>query len=287
VKTTELYYETLGWKSTIKRLKVLKTKPESSLNFFDWKLDFPEVMNGKVVENMGFDIVIGNPPYVRRTALEKSDKIFFTKAYYSAYKQYDLYILFIEKGLLLLKKEGVLSFINPNKFFVSNYGEKLRESLLTKYCLDKIVNIASLNIFDNALTYPIILFIKNKYSKDTCISYISLDSISSLTHLKYKDFSIFYQNNFSINNHYSFVFETNKDVKIVVEKIKNASEPLGNFFEIKRGLPNNKIILDAEGFSSIKSTSVKKYLVKNSRTIIKIIRSVERRKKSKKIEYYR
>ena len=61
-KQTEIYLQTVGWKQNIQELKSLKNKSNESLNFFDWKLDFPEVMNQKVAENVGFDIVIGNPP---------------------------------------------------------------------------------------------------------------------------------------------------------------------------------------------------------------------------------
>ncbi len=119
VKATEQYYESLGWKNTITQLKKLKTKPELPLNFFDWKLDFPEVMNEQVVENVGFDIVIGNPPYGAK--LSELDIKFFKEKY--QIKTSETAILFIEKGILLTKEKGIKTYIIPKSFaFASNYS---------------------------------------------------------------------------------------------------------------------------------------------------------------------
>jgi len=119
VKATEQYYESLGWKNTITQLKKLKTKPELSLNFFDWKLDFPEVMNEQVVGNVGFDIVIGNPPYGAK--LSDLDIKFFKEKY--QIKTSETAILFIEKGILLTKEKGIKTYIIPKSFaFASNYS---------------------------------------------------------------------------------------------------------------------------------------------------------------------
>ncbi|MBK8516195.1 MAG: hypothetical protein IPL55_07860 [Saprospiraceae bacterium] len=61
---TERYLQTLGWKQSIRKLEAIKADRDAHLNFFDWKLDFPEVMNEQLAEEVGFDIVIGNPPYI-------------------------------------------------------------------------------------------------------------------------------------------------------------------------------------------------------------------------------
>ncbi|MBS1537895.1 MAG: Eco57I restriction-modification methylase domain-containing protein [Bacteroidetes bacterium] len=117
-KQTEIYLQTMGWKNSIKDLQKLKNKPEAPLHFFDWKLDFPEVMNEQVTTNVGFDIVIGNPPYGAKFPQE--DKIFFRNRFKSAITisgvqkgSFDTYSLFIEKGFQLLISKGFLMKIVP------------------------------------------------------------------------------------------------------------------------------------------------------------------------------
>ena len=81
---------------------------KNNQEFFLWHTWFNDVF-----ENGGFDIVIGNPPYVRRTSLPEELKSLYESLYVSAQKQYDLYLLFIELGLNLLTQNGHLCFINP------------------------------------------------------------------------------------------------------------------------------------------------------------------------------
>ena len=119
-KNTEIYLQTVGWKQNIKELKALKNKSDESLNFFDWRLDFPEVMNQQVVENVGFDIVIGNPPYGAK--LSRLDIKFFKEKY--QIKTSETAILFVERGISLNKKKGIKTYIIPKSFtFASNYSD--------------------------------------------------------------------------------------------------------------------------------------------------------------------
>ena len=85
---------------------------------FNWHAQFPDVFR-----DGGFDVVIGNPPYVNNRNLLEKDKVFFEKSYKTAYQQYDLYVLFYELSLKIVRKEGLLGFITPNKFAITNYGQ--------------------------------------------------------------------------------------------------------------------------------------------------------------------
>ena len=119
-KQTEIYLQTVGWKQNIRELKHLKDHPDLFLNFFDWRLDFPEVMNQQVVENVGFDIVIGNPPYGAK--LSTLDIKFFQEKY--QIKTSETAILFIERGILLTKEKSIKTYILPKSFtFASNYAD--------------------------------------------------------------------------------------------------------------------------------------------------------------------
>ena len=85
------------------------------------KLEFSEIFKG---ENPGFDIVIGNPPYVRQEKIKELKPYF--KEHYKTYTGVaDLYVYFFEKGLNILKENGIFAFICSNKFAKAKYGEKL------------------------------------------------------------------------------------------------------------------------------------------------------------------
>ena len=75
----------------------------------------------------GFDVVIGNPPYLRVQGLEKSAKNYYEKKYISATGAYDLYCLFTEKGFNLLSQTGILNFIEPDKWVNGALGKGLRK----------------------------------------------------------------------------------------------------------------------------------------------------------------
>jgi adenine-specific DNA-methyltransferase len=154
VKQTEIYLQTIGWKSTIKELQKLKTKTEFPLHFFDWKLDFPEVMNEQVTTNAGFDIVIGNPPY---GANIDKDAEYYQKKFIKVAKSYlDIYKCFYEQGYYLLKQNGVLTMITPNTFISQPRYVDLRTFLLNTSVLK--INNLGMNVFESAVVPTAIFF---------------------------------------------------------------------------------------------------------------------------------
>jgi hypothetical protein len=177
----ELYLKTLGWKETINKLKTLKGKPEQPLNFFDWKLDFPEVMNESVASKVGFDIVIGNPPYVSAVTMARDEEIkkLFKEKYPLATGSYDLYLLFLIKTKELVKCNGTYSWIIPNKFLIADYAKKTKNSLIKDAGLLYSINVSLFNVFEGINVYPIIIFGNKKYK----------DSFNSFLLEKYSDLS--------------------------------------------------------------------------------------------------
>ncbi|MCK4780426.1 MAG: N-6 DNA methylase, partial [Candidatus Lokiarchaeota archaeon] len=90
-----------------------------------------------------FDIIIGNPPYVENKKIKDMEfKKKLTKRYKTAYRLFDLSILFIERSLELLEDGGYLSFILPNKFLAADYGIKIRKLLLNESEIKEIINIS-------------------------------------------------------------------------------------------------------------------------------------------------
>jgi type I restriction-modification system DNA methylase subunit len=123
---------------------------------FDWKARFRKI----VVEEDGFDIIIGNPPYVRIQTLPKDHVDFFNENYASATVNYDIYTLFVERGLQLLKPGGILGFILPHKFFQAAYGQGLRKLISGQSALMEVVNFRDNQIFEGASTYTCLLFLQ-------------------------------------------------------------------------------------------------------------------------------
>jgi hypothetical protein len=127
----------------------------ASADFFD-----PEWMFG--IKD-GFDICIGNPPYVRQEQI-KELKPFLSKQYECYTGVADLFVYFFERGYQLLKTGGVLSYICSNKYFRSGYGEKLRDFLGKNTTIKQLIDFGDTDVF-TAIAYPsIILFSKEKPS---------------------------------------------------------------------------------------------------------------------------
>jgi hypothetical protein len=167
-KQTEIYLQTVGWKNSIKDLNKLKNKPELPLHFFDWKLDFPEVLNPVIADKNGFDIVIGNPPYVRQERLGQELKEILKKRFPSvANGTADLYVYFFSVGLELLTKKGVLSYITLNKYLKTKYGLELRNVLANEFDVNLIIDFFELPVFEASTDASITTIVNSKENLET------------------------------------------------------------------------------------------------------------------------
>jgi predicted type IV restriction endonuclease len=147
---------------------------------FNWNAQFPDVFR-----EGGFDVVVGNPPYVRVQELSYKDIDYFKTRYKSAYKRVDIAILFFEKTLEILKKEGLVGFISSNQFLITEYGRMIRELLLKNYEIKKMVDFGDLPIFESALTYVSIFILRKGNRKDFVYLKInSMDEVKKLESIK-------------------------------------------------------------------------------------------------------
>jgi hypothetical protein len=130
------------------------------INAFDWK-----GQNGfaPVMQEGGFDAVIGNPPYIRIQAMKEWAPIeveLYKHRYKAATKgNYDIYVVFVEKGLSLLNEHGTLGFILPHKFFNAQYGEPLRGIIASGKHLSQVVHFGDQQVFAGATTYTCLMFL--------------------------------------------------------------------------------------------------------------------------------
>ncbi len=140
---------------------------EKKIKPFNWEQQFAEVFkavspsqNGRDGVGFGFDIILGNPPYVRADLMLAEQKKYLSQTYQTFEGSADLYVYFIEKSLKLLKKEGLYGIIVANKWLKAKYALKLR-GLLRQRQLVEIVDFGDLPVFGKVAAYPCILLVKN------------------------------------------------------------------------------------------------------------------------------
>jgi tRNA1(Val) A37 N6-methylase TrmN6 len=213
-------------KLKIKNINQFIEKLNIDFNFFN--LDFLLQFNSDK-----FDIIIGNPPYVENKKIKDHEfKNKLIKKYKTAYRLFDLSILFIERSLELLDNEGYLSLILPNKFLSADYGIKIRLLILDESEIKEIINISSLPIFKNAATYPIILSLKKaKKSKGNEVLIKKFNNLIDLINNNTNEVKKFDQD--IINKFPSKVIPLSGNIELITylfKKFKNFAE---TFKELK------------------------------------------------------
>ena len=161
------------------------TEGRKPKDFFLWNVYFAEVFSPpKKGESSasaeqgvtgGFDIVIGNPPYIDSEEMSKNQlhlREYCVRKFKSTKGNWDLYIPFYEQGHNLLKSNGIITYITPNKWLSIGYGKKLRELLFNDFM--KLGICEKMNVFD-AGNSPVITFFQKGYEKQ----YLGLDEFSS------------------------------------------------------------------------------------------------------------
>ena len=153
--------------------------------FFDWQTMFSDVFNDAVNDNPGFDICIGNPPYIQLQANGGIlGKLYADQGFSSFSSMGDIYCLFYEKGWSLLNKGGKLCYITSNKWMRAGYGKQLRTFLADKTTPLQLIDFAGVKIFENATVDTNILLFSQENDKTVstlAASIPSKDVISKLS----------------------------------------------------------------------------------------------------------
>ena len=183
---------------------------------FNWQEQFP-----KVFEKGGFDVVIGNPPYVRVQQLDYETIDFLKSIYKTALKRIDMSLCFIEKSKELIKSNGIVSFITSNQFLTTEYGQAMRKFLLEDYFLTKCVDFGDLKIFEDAMTYVSIFSFTNIPQKS--FDYCRVKEIKDAENGQYDNFhkivlSDLTEDNWNLQNYsmskiFQRVFENDKTIE--------------------------------------------------------------------------
>ena len=210
-------------------------------NALEWRFEFPEVLNDDG-DFVGFDVVIGNPPYISIQDLNKTEKIstdYYRINFESAqYGNFDIYILFMERINALTSSCSTSSFILPSKFLTTDYGKPIRQYLLKNKLISYIIDFEHHQVFDTATIYTCIVFF-NKDEKDSLYFYKT--EPSKILDKEDVENNILYSDLFDK----TWIFDENTSIE-VVKKINSNSIKLKDLpCDISRGSStgNDKIFI--------------------------------------------
>uniref|UniRef100_UPI002FD8E7A7 type IIG restriction enzyme/methyltransferase n=1 Tax=Chishuiella changwenlii TaxID=1434701 RepID=UPI002FD8E7A7 len=130
-------------------------------NSFEWRFEFPEVLSNDG-SFLGFDIIIGNPPYIQLQKMREASEMLQKLEYNSFARTGDIYSLFYELGNNILKQSGFLIFITSNKWMRAAYGENLRKYFIEKTNPKILIDFGGIQIFDSATVDTNILMFKKQ-----------------------------------------------------------------------------------------------------------------------------
>jgi methylase of polypeptide subunit release factors len=205
-------------------------------NFFEGNA-LSNVWNGYIDDFQGFDIVVGNPPYVCSRNIDDESKKLLADWDVSSTGHPDLYIPFFEIGMTILKKNGYLGYITMNSFYKSLNGRALRNYFSTNSYKFNIIDFGSNQVFTSNNTYTCICLLQKNKAQN--ISFVSTKQ-DELTDLAYS--SVPYS---ALNNHNGW----NLKLPSIINKIEAVGKPFSSLFKTSSGiatLKNNVYIFDSE-----------------------------------------
>jgi hypothetical protein len=258
-KVTQLTEETKKLEAEIEEIKGNKIFE----NAFEWRFEFPEVLNDEG-DFVGFDVVIGNPPYIRQEEI-KEFKPYFKNQFKLYTGAADIYVFFVEKGFDILKNNGVFTFIMPNKFMQAGYGQPARKFLLEENLIE-IIDFGDFQVFEEATTYPCIITASKEPANGTFRT-AKINSPDFIT-----DFPFYILNRINIINHNSLNDETwvvsNTHDQSLLQKIISKGQKLEYYINggakrgIVTGLTEAFVIDENKKLELIKIDTINKAVIK-------------------------
>ena len=241
----EVHLKHQGKKSLIEEIREFKETDNKP--FFIWELEFSEIFKG---ENPGFDIVIGNPPYVGEKGNKKTFREIketeFGKRFYK--RKMDLFYFFFHKSLDIVKEKGVIGFITTDYFITADGGINLRTDIKERAVITKIIDFHEVKIFDSAKgQHNMITFLKKEnnhnFVADTIFTHRNDSFNPNIVEiiLAHRDEDTVYSNVsqdklFDTVNNYIRIPKYNNDFQNIFDKILTNYKLLGDVKHVSQGL---------------------------------------------------
>ena len=187
---------------------------------FNWEKEFPQVF-----ENGGFDVVVGNPPYVRVQGLKENyleQTKYYEKNYVSATGSYDIYALFMEKGVKLINKNGLVSFILPHKFLVTDFGSGIRKFFVEQRAVESLLHFGSELVFSEASTYTCIVTLSKKDKEKILFKKVNPNKISETFKWDKMDYNLLSDKNWDLQS---------EEIYNLIGKLKKQPYTVGEVFK--------------------------------------------------------
>lgn len=211
-------------KGTVAEEEYQNTKNNASLPYFVWQLEFAKVFKDKG----GFDVVIGNPPYVDSETMVKIMPEFREYCYSkfeSAKGNWDLFVLFIELGYILSDLKGIVSFIIPNKIVAADYAKSVR-NIMVKNSVSEIRDYSNVKVFKEAAVYPV-TFLSNKVKVNKTISMKMMKGLLDIEWGNKIDIL-----KFNESQKWDVFFTQDTEISAIIEKVLN-NDSLDNIATVK------------------------------------------------------
>lgn len=187
---------------------------------FSWEQEFPHVF-----AKGGFDVIIGNPPYVRVQGLKENyfdQTLYYEKKFQSATGNYDIYALFMEHCHTLININGIVSFILPHKFLVTDFGVGLRKYFVEHRAVKHIIHFGSELIFADASTYTCIIDLTKDRKDKVFFKKLHPDELFDNKAWDKMDYKLLSEANWDLQSEATFD---------VIEKLKKQPYVVGDVFD--------------------------------------------------------
>ena len=229
-------------------------------NGLEWRFEFPEVLNDNG-DFVGFDVIIGNPPYISVSGISQKERDFIFAKFPNASSRIDLFGIFTEFGTQIMKVNGLLTFIIPMQLLKNTAFSSIRKNLLSNTAIHKI-NYVGPSIFEDANNDTIVIEYENISPSDDFEIEISVSTSNALgltTKAKYHT-----KQSLFLTDDCSITLSSASELLICDKLEKNSNELISENFNIIQGIVtglNGAYIFDGEILSSIEKENLKPFLL--------------------------
>jgi len=198
---------------------------------FDFEIYFSEVFH----EKKGFDVVIANPPYINVNDM-KEEATLYRNLFTTSFGSYDIYVLFFERSVDILKEKGVLTYITSNKYFIADYAKKLRQFLLDNTKLLTLLDLADCKrVFEHAFVSPAITILQKEKAKDYKFK-LGLLQDEDVYNLDSINLSLVSIGDLAQGQNSTFDIYSEEETKSIFKKLNAGSMPLSEFADVRTGI---------------------------------------------------